>query len=105
MVFSKSNGIIIGTTYTFVVTATNSAGTSPPSAPSEPLKAITYPDPPTGVSATDGELGQSTISWTPPIYDGDSPILVYTAYSYSQQDPVVHSADVDGATSSSVTVG
>jgi hypothetical protein len=105
VVFGKSNGIIIGTTYTFVVTATNSAGTSPPSAPSAPLKAITYPDPPTGVSATDGELGQSTISWTPPAYDGDSPILAYTAYSYSTQDPVVHSASVDGASSSVVVPG
>ena len=105
VVYNKSNGIIIGTTYTFVVTATNSAGTSPPSAPSAPLKAITYPDPPTAVTATDGELGQSTISWTPPIYDGDSPITVYTAYSYSTQDPVVHSADVDGASSSVVVTG
>jgi len=104
VVFGKSNGIIIGTTYTFVVTATNSAGTSPPSAPSAPLKAITFPDPPTNVTATDGELGQSTISWTPPAYDGDSPILAYTAYSYSTQDPVVHSASVDGAASSSVVV-
>ena len=105
VVFGKSNGIIIGTSYTFVVTATNSAGTSPPSAPSAPLKAITYPDPPTAVTATDGELGQSTISWTPPIYDGDSPIIVYTAYSYSTQDPVVHSADLDGASSSVVVTG
>jgi hypothetical protein len=104
VVFGKSNGIIIGTTYTFVVTATNSAGTSPPSAPSAPIKAITYPDPPTAVTATDGELGQSTISWTPPAYDGDSPIVAYTAYSYSTQDPVVHSASVDGAASSSVVV-
>jgi len=104
VVYNKSNGIIIGTTYTFVVTATNSAGTSPPSEPSAPLKAITFPDPPTGVSATDGELGQSTIAWTPPIYDGESPITVYTAYSYSTQDPVVHSASVDGAASSSVIV-
>jgi len=56
------------------------------------------------VDATDGELGQSTISWTPPIYDGDSPIVAYTAYSYSAQDPVVHSASVDGAASSSVLV-
>ena len=105
VVYNKSNGIIIGTTYTFVVTATNSAGTSPPSTPSPPIKAITYPDPPTGVAATDGELGQSTISWTPPIYDGDSPITVYTAYSYSTQDPVVHSADVDGASSSVAVTG
>ena len=104
VVFGKSNGIIIGTTYTFVVTATNSAGTSPPSAPSAPIKAITYPDPPTAVTATDGELGQTTVSWTPPIYYGDSPIVAYTAYSYSTQDPVVHSASVDGAASSSVVV-
>jgi hypothetical protein len=56
------------------------------------------------VDATDGELGQSTISWTPPIYDGDSPIVAYTAYSYSAQDLAVHSASVNGAASSSVVV-
>ena len=98
------DGIVLGTTYTFVVTATNPDGTSPPSSPSPPIKAITYPDPPTGVAATDGEIGQSMISWTPSTYDGESPITVYTAYSYSTQDPVVHSAAVDGATSSSVAV-
>lgn len=104
VVFGKSNGIIIGTTYTFVVTATSSAGTSPPSVPSPPIKAITYPDPPTAVTATAGEDKKSTVSWTPPTYDGDSPILFYTIYSLSAQDPVVHLVAVDGATSSSVVV-
>ena len=73
VVFGKSNGIIIGTTYTFVVTATNSAGTSPPSAPSEPIIAITFPDPPTAVSAIPGNT-EAQVSWDAPVNDGGAPI-------------------------------
>ena len=102
--FGPSDTIVAGTTYTFVVSATNAIGASPPSAPSAPVKAITYADPPTNVNATDGQNGQSTISWTPSSYDGDSPIILYTAYSSSTQDPVIHMASVDGALSSSVVV-
>lgn len=77
VVFGKSNGIIIGTTYTFVVTATNSAGTSPPSAPSAPITAITFPDPPTAVSAIAGNT-EAQVSWDAPVNDGGAPISFYT---------------------------
>ena len=81
--FNMTDGIVIGTTYTFVVTAENDIGTSPPSTPSAPIKAITYADPPTNVTAVGGQDGQSTISWTASAYDGESPIISYTAVSYT----------------------
>ena len=102
--FGQLDGIIAGTDYTFVVSATNAIGISPPSNPSAPVTAITYADPPTNVNATDGQNGQSTVSWTPSAYDGYSPITLYTAYSSSTQDPVIHVASVNGALSSSVLV-
>lgn len=99
------DGIILGTTYTFVVTAENDIGTSPPSAPSAPIKAITYADPPSGVSAIGGQNGQTTVSWIASIYDGESPITAYTAYSYSSSDPVVHSTGVPGSDTSALITG
>jgi len=99
------DGIILGTEYTFVVTAENDLGISPPSTPSAPIKAITYADPPTGVSAIDGQNGQTTVSWTASAYDGESPIRAYTAYSASIQDPVVHFASIDAGSSSVVVTG
>jgi hypothetical protein len=88
------DGIVLGTTYTFVVTAENDIGTSPPSTPSAPIKAITYADPPSGVSAIGGQDGQTTVSWIASIYDGESPITAYTAYSFSLSDPVLHFTSV-----------
>ena len=99
------DGIILGTEYTFVVTAENDLGISPPSTPSAPIKAITYADPPSGVSAIDGQNGQTTVSWTASAYDGESPITAYTAYSASIQDPVVHFASIDAGSSSVVVTG
>ena len=84
------DGIIVGTDYTFVVTAENDLGISPPSTASAPIKAIMYADSPTDIAATDGENGQTTVSWTDSAYDGESPIVSYTVYSYSDDDPIAH---------------
>jgi hypothetical protein len=101
---STIDGLVLGTSYTFIVSATNSAGTSPSSSPSAAIQAITFPDPPTNVGATNGDDRQSTVSWTPPIYDGDSTIILYTVTSFSLQDPVTHTVSAIGAVSSSVLV-
>ena len=97
------DGIIIGTDYTFVVTAENDIGTSPPSDPSPPIKAATYADPPTNVNATDGQNGQTTVSWVASAYDGESPVISYTVFSYSQDDPTVY-VDVAYPPSSSIVL-
>ena len=53
-----------GENVTFTVTATNDAGTSAPSAASAPVRTFTAPDPPTAVSASDGDTN-SVVNWTP----------------------------------------
>jgi hypothetical protein len=69
-------GLTNGTTYTFTVTATNEAGTGPPSAPSIPVTPATVPGAPTAVSATAGD-GQATVNFTAPPSNG-SAITGYT---------------------------
>lgn len=69
-----------GQPYTFTVTASNSAGSGSPSAPSNPVTPATVPGAPTGVSAT-AQNGQATVSFTAPASNGGSPILDYTATS------------------------
>jgi hypothetical protein len=70
-------------TYTFTVTATNAAGTSPASAPSNavvPTPAPTAPGVPTAVTVTPGSQS-ATVSWTAPA-DGGSAITSYTITPY-----------------------
>jgi hypothetical protein len=72
-------GLTNGTAYTFTVTATNAAGTGPPSGPSNPVTPATVPNAPTNVSATAGN-GQATVSFKLPS-NGGSQITRYTATS------------------------
>ncbi len=69
-------GLTNGTNYTFTVTATNSAGTSPPSAPSSAVTPTGAPDAPTGVTATAGDT-EASVSWNPSGSEG-STVLSYT---------------------------
>jgi hypothetical protein len=73
--------LVNGTYYSFTVTATNSIGTSAPSAPSSYVTpfAPTVPQPPANVTAIPGN-GQASVSWTAP-WDGRSPITGYTVTS------------------------
>ncbi len=72
-------GLKNGTAYTFTVTATNKAGTSPPSGPSTSVIPATVPGAPTGVKATAGNA-EATVSFTAPASNG-SPITSYTVTS------------------------
>ena len=73
-------GLTNGTAYTFTVTATNVAGTSVPSLPSNVTTPFTLPGAPTNAVATGGNA-QATISWTAPSSNGGSTITGYTATS------------------------
>jgi hypothetical protein len=76
-------GLTSGTTYTFTVSATNSVGTSAPSAASNSVtpQAQAAPSAPTGVSAVAGN-GSATVSWTAPS-NGGSTITSYTITPYT----------------------
>ncbi len=76
------NGLTNGQAYTFTVTASNSTGTSAPSAQSNsvaPLMA-TVPSAPTGASAAVSGVGQAIITFTPGA-NGGSPITSFTVAS------------------------
>jgi hypothetical protein len=72
----KVTGLTNGTSYTFIVTATNGVGTGPPSNPSNAVTPTGVPDAPTNVTATAGS-GQATVSFTAPP-DNGSAITSYT---------------------------
>ena len=73
-------GLTNGTAYTFIVTATNSFGTSMASDPSTPMTPAIVPDTPTDVTATPSDIS-AVVSWTAPASDGGSPIAKYTVTS------------------------
>jgi len=70
------SGLTNGTGYTFTVTATSAAGTSPPSAPSNPVRPAAVPSSPTGVRAV-SQNEAAAVAWTPPASDGGSPLTGY----------------------------
>ncbi len=75
-------GLTNGTPYSFTVTATNSAGTSPSSAASMsviPLAPASAPDAPTGLVAVAAD-GQATLTWVAPDSDGGAAISDYGVY-------------------------
>ena len=73
-------GLTNGTIYTFTVTATNSAGTGPASAPSNSVIPLGLAGAPTGVTATAGNA-QATVSFAAPASNGGSAINVFTVTS------------------------
>ena len=70
------SGLGNGTAYTFTVVASNAAGNSPPSPPSNSVTPFTVPDAPGSVTATPGN-GSAAISWAAPA-DNGSAVTGYT---------------------------
>jgi hypothetical protein len=75
-----------GTTYTFRVAATNSAGTGPASVASNPVTPVTVPGPPTNVIAVAGNA-QAIVSFTPPASNGGAAVTSYTVTPYIGATP------------------
>jgi hypothetical protein len=74
-------GLTAGTAYTFTVTATNSAGTSAASSPSNSATTVGAPTVPTSVVATSTGKRSATVSFAAPASNGGSAITSYTATS------------------------
>jgi len=71
------SGLTNGTSYKFVVVATNANGDSSPSIATDSLSTAAAPGAPTGVTATIGNTS-SVVSWTAPGSTGSSTITGYT---------------------------
>jgi len=71
-------GLAAGVAYTFIVTATNSAGTGPPSESSEAVGMPAVPGAPVALTATRGN-GQVSVAFSAPSSNGGSAITSYTA--------------------------
>jgi Fibronectin type III domain len=68
--------LVNGTSYTFTVTASNTYGTSPASAPSTPVTPVILAIAPTAVTASAGNT-TATVSWTAPADNGAGAITSY----------------------------
>lgn len=73
-------GLSNGTSYTFTVHATNSAGNGSESDPTAAVVPASLPGAPTSVSASVSS-GQTLVSFSPPSSDGGSPITSYVVTS------------------------
>lgn len=75
-------GLASGVSYSFVVTASNAVGTSPESAPSDPVTTPSVPGAPTGVTVTGGDASV-VVAWTAPADDGGDDITGFEARAWS----------------------
>jgi len=89
-------GLQSDTAYTFTVTATNDAGTSPASAASNSITATTVPATPSAPSASSPSAGTDSVSWSAPANGG----AAITNYHWESND----SKSGDTGTGTSVNV-
>jgi alpha-tubulin suppressor-like RCC1 family protein len=73
-----------GTSYTFILNATNAYGTSPYSFPSTSIVPYTVPDPPTGIAIDNGNR-RADVYYTNPMNTGGAPITGYLLRDLSNQ--------------------
>jgi hypothetical protein len=74
------SGLINGTSYEFVVFATNAIGESLPSGGSSPVTPATVPNAPLNPFAIAGNT-EAQVLWDFPVFDGGSPIINFTVIS------------------------
>jgi YVTN family beta-propeller protein len=99
-------GLCTGGTYTFTVTATNTAGPSPASPPTPPVTPKAVPCAPASVSARAGSTstpgdGEADLAWQPAATSG-SPVTAYSVRP-SPACPTCKGLTTTGATSTTVT--
>ena len=80
------SGLTNGDTYTFTVTATNSDGAGPSSAPSNAVVPATVPGAPTIAAATAGDA-QANVNFAAPGTDGGAAITSYTVTAADSTTP------------------
>ena len=99
-------GLTNGKTYTCIVTATNAAGTSPPSAASNAVVPATAPGAPTIGTAVHGNTSIA-VAFTPPTNNGGSAVTGYTATCTSSDGgtPGTHTGTTSPITVGSLTNG
>ena len=75
------DGVVNGTIYAFVVTATNAIGTGPDSSPSDEVTPAAAPGAPTGLTVLASD-GQVTVGWITPAANGSA----VTSYTVTEAD-------------------
>jgi len=95
------SGLTNGTTYTFVVSATNAIGSGPASSASGPVTPGPLPGAPTNVSALPGN-GSATVFWTAPTTGGGG-ITSYTISPFVGSTPQPSTTASGSAVSATVT--
>jgi hypothetical protein len=80
-------GLTNGTSYSFTVTATNSAGTGPSSAASTAIVPSTVPGAPTIGTATSNANASSVVTFTAPASNGGAAISGYTVTATDTTNP------------------
>ena len=104
-------GLTNGVTYSVEVVANNAAGDSVSSAKASGRPART-PDAPEAIVVTDGEAGQTTVTWDRPLFNGGHSVMSYTATAYDSNGNavasctyVVTSPEVDSCVITGLTNG
>lgn len=86
------SGLTTGVDYSCVVTSSNPAGTSIPSAPSRAIRVVGPPSAPTGVVVSGVGARQATLSFAAPASNGGSAIVSYRAVCTSSSGGAARSA-------------